>query len=279
MAKEEQQNEKELQLKKAILEKEQQRINSIKKEQAAESMKTRCKTCFKETSPTPVCTGHAGGGGGGGSSGGDAPVASVSSDSGAASVGASGSVIEKVDQIADATIPTISSSDISAEKKAAILTSLKSFLGEKHLTKEDYQASFKGNSLILNIPDVTQFNDLLKIKDLDKKIDYPGQKTVAEDLLLQFHQFDQDKKYSAVVCGNILITNMPANEHKNFLQWIDEKKLSHQIEKPAEKAMGKSVSDTGASKYSKEDIAKKDDDNYSDKKTPFRTKPRPKGIV
>jgi hypothetical protein len=57
MAGKEQQNDKQDK-------KEQQKQDGIKKEQSAESMKTRCKICFKETSPNPKCFGHGGGGGG-----------------------------------------------------------------------------------------------------------------------------------------------------------------------------------------------------------------------
>ncbi|ARG97011.1 hypothetical protein [Legionella micdadei] len=37
-----------------------------KKEAAAEAMRTRCKICFRETSPKRICGGHGGGGGGSG---------------------------------------------------------------------------------------------------------------------------------------------------------------------------------------------------------------------
>lgn len=51
----------------------QQQLNlkeAERKEAAAEAMKTRCVTCFRETAPKRICGGHGGGGGGGGESGG-----------------------------------------------------------------------------------------------------------------------------------------------------------------------------------------------------------------
>ncbi len=42
-----------------------------KKEAAEEAMRTRCKICFKETSPQRKCPGHGGGGGGGSDNGGE----------------------------------------------------------------------------------------------------------------------------------------------------------------------------------------------------------------
>lgn len=46
---------------------EKQNKENEKKEAAAEALRTRCKTCFKEISPKRICGGHGGGGGGGGS--------------------------------------------------------------------------------------------------------------------------------------------------------------------------------------------------------------------
>lgn len=49
-----------------LLNNEKEKIKEAeKKESAAEALKLRCKTCFKEIAPTPRCFGHGGGGGGG----------------------------------------------------------------------------------------------------------------------------------------------------------------------------------------------------------------------
>lgn len=50
-----------------------------KKEAAAETMRTRCKTCFKEIAPKRLCGGHGGGGGGGDSGSASEEKASQSS--------------------------------------------------------------------------------------------------------------------------------------------------------------------------------------------------------
>jgi hypothetical protein len=83
-----------------LLNKEKEKIKEAeKKESAAEAVKVRCKTCFKEIAPTPRCFGHGGGGGGGGDSGSDKTSEETSSPGDDKALTKSGKVVETTDEL------------------------------------------------------------------------------------------------------------------------------------------------------------------------------------
>lgn len=70
-----------------------------KKDSAAEAVKVRCKTCFKEIAPTPRCFGHGGGGGGGSDAGSDKASDEKASPGEDKSLTQSDNIVETTDEL------------------------------------------------------------------------------------------------------------------------------------------------------------------------------------